>query len=213
VLLRQLEPEVMDTAIEAHDYDTMDHSHVNRIFADDFLAGFTQNEGFILDVGTGSGCIAVTLAHHLKQATVVAVDVSATAIEVAKRNSQKNKVADRIDFRLGDLYSPIKPGEQFDAIVSNPPYIRSEDLATLQADVRDHEPRSALDGGPDGFAVIDRLISGAASFLAPGGWLLFEIGKGQEESALAKLQAAGFKTEQPILDAAGIARVIVGRKA
>ncbi len=134
----------------------------------------------VLDVGTGSGCIAIAIAYRVKTAQMTAIDISADAIAVAKRNAAKHSVADRITFLLGDLYAPLSAEDQFDAIVSNPPYIAEPEWATLPPHIRDHEPRLALDGGPTGFAVYDRLIPGAARHLGPGGHLLLEIGSTQD---------------------------------
>jgi release factor glutamine methyltransferase len=165
----------------------------------------------VVDIGTGSGCVAISLAKHLKTARFVATDVSAAAIELARRNAANNGASDRIDFRLGDLFAPV-PSEQFDAIVSNPPYIPSEQIATLAINVRDHEPRAALDGGPDGLKVIRRLIADAAGHLTPGGWLLFEIGAGQERAVQQLIeQTPSLKAERTIPDGDGIPRVAVAR--
>src|SRR5262249_39607684 len=133
----------------------------------------------ILDVGTGSGCVAITVAARHKGAEVSAIDLSPDALAVARRNAERHRVGDRIRFLEGDLFAPLDAGgERFDFILSNPPYVTTGELATLAPEVRDHDPRLALDGGPDGFAVIERLIAGAADRLADGGWLLFEIGAG-----------------------------------
>jgi release factor glutamine methyltransferase len=166
----------------------------------------------VLDLGAGSGCVAVSLATHLKSARIVATDLSDAAIEIARRNAATNRVSERIDFRLGDLYEPVA-GEQFAAVVSNPPYIPTDDIATLAGNVRDHEPRAALDGGPDGLNVIRRLMADAAGHLTPGGWLLFEIGAGQERAVQQLFeQTPSLKAERTIPDRDGIARVIVARR-
>jgi release factor glutamine methyltransferase len=163
----------------------------------------------VLDVGTGSGCIAVTLAHQHKGARVTAVDVGPEALAVAARNAARHGVADRVRFLEGDLFGPISPGESFDFVVSNPPYIPQAEIARLAREVRDHEPRLALDGGPDGFAVIDRLLAGAAAYLKPGGWLLVEIGTDQKTAALARVAAQpGYQTAKVLDDRAGRPRVL-----
>ncbi len=134
----------------------------------------------VLDIGTGSGCLAVAVARHHKTAQVTAVDISPEALAVASSNAGKNGVGERIRFVQGDLFASLPSGEQFDFILSNPPYIPREDLDKLPAGVRDYEPRVALDGGPDGFAMFDRLVAEAPERLNPGGYLLIEIGSPQE---------------------------------
>jgi release factor glutamine methyltransferase len=115
----------------------------------------------LLDLGTGSGNIAVSIAHQHKGAQVTAVDKSPEALAVATRNAAHGGVAQRVRFLLGDLFEPIPPGERFDFILSNPPYIPQEELSRLPAGVRDYEPHAALDGGPGGFDVFDRLVDQA----------------------------------------------------
>lgn len=165
----------------------------------------------LLDVGTGSGCIAIAIAARNIAAGLVAIDISDEAIAIASRNAAKLGVADRIELRKGDLYSAVRADERFDVIVSNPPYIPSGDIGGLGREVRDHEPRLALDGGADGLAVIDRLISGASERLKPGGWLHLEIGIGQDATVRARLEASTLKFERIVKDADGIARVVTGR--
>lgn len=134
----------------------------------------------VLDLGTGSGCIAISLAHWKKDAHVTATDVSPDALTVAKRNAAKHGVADRMTFLQGDLLAPLAAGSAFDMVVSNPPYIAQSEFAELSPDVRDHEPRIALDGGPDGLAFYRRIAAGVGPFLKPGGSLLLEIGWKQD---------------------------------
>ncbi len=167
----------------------------------------------ILDVGTGSGCVAVAVAARHKTAVLTASDISPEALAVARRNADKFQLGGRIRFLEGDLYAPLEPGEQFDFILSNPPYIPSEVLAGLAPEVRDHEPRLALDGGPTGFAVIDRLIAGAGEHLAPGGYLMFEIGFDQEAAARERVEKQpGYELGNTVHDNAGHPRVIVARR-
>jgi len=139
-----------------------------------------QEEPRVVDVGTGSGCLAVAGAHQLSKARVTAIDISPEALEVARKNAERHKLADRIEFLQGDLLAPLADAPPFDAIISNPPYIPTADLATLEPGVRDHEPALALDGGPDGLDVVRRLIRQAAPLLKPGGHLILEIGTAQE---------------------------------
>lgn len=138
----------------------------------------------VLDIGTGSGNLAIAIAHQKKDAEVTAVDISPRALEVARRNAVKHKVDARIRFLQGDLFSPLSPGERFDLIVSNPPYIPQGELAGLAPGVRDYEPMTALDGGPDGFAVTDRILAEAPDWLAEGGSLMIEIHSLLGEDAL-----------------------------
>lgn len=161
----------------------------------------------IADIGTGTGCVAVALAHRLPKARIVAVDISPEALETARGNATRLGVADRVDFRLGDLLAPLA-GLRPDLIVSNPPYIPTNDIAGLDPGVRDHEPALALDGGPDGLRVIERLAEQALSLLAPGGRLLVEIGAGQEEGARGVLTRAGFMVESVRKDGGGLPRVV-----
>lgn len=166
----------------------------------------------ILDLGTGSGCVAVSLAVRLPSAQLVATDSSIEALAVARRNAESNGVANRIEFRPGDLDAPVA-GDLFSAIASNPPYIPTNDIASLSVDVRDHEPRVALDGGTDGLHVIRRLVAGVPSLLSPGGWLMFEFGAGQEV-AVADLfeQTDDLKLGKIIADGDGIPRVAVAQR-
>jgi release factor glutamine methyltransferase len=140
----------------------------------------------IVDVGTGSGCIAIALAvrlpqARLSQATVYATDVSPAALAVARRNAERHSVSDRVHLLSGDLLAPCPA--PVDLIVSNPPYVAQDEFASLPVSVRDHEPRLALDGGPDGLAVIRRLLAQAPATLRPSGAILIEIGAGQGEVA------------------------------
>jgi release factor glutamine methyltransferase len=173
----------------------------------------SMTEPRIVDVGTGSGAIAVTLAKQHKGAQVTATEISADALAVAERNAEQHGVSDRIRFVQGDLLTPLAPDEQFDLIVSNPPYIPHDELPRLPVGVRDYEPHTALDGGPDGFAVFDRLIEQSPARLAPGGWLILEIGSPQEAEARRRLAAKGYEVGKTILDGSGHPRVLVARPA
>ena len=143
----------------------------------------------VLDLCTGSGAIAIALAKELPAATVVATDVSAAAVAIAKKNAERNGVAARVDVREGDLWKAVA-GERFDLIVANPPYIRSDVIPTLQAEVL-REPRLALDGGADGMAFYDRICADAREHLEPGGALVVEHGFDQAEAVYARFTAAG----------------------
>jgi len=143
----------------------------------------------VCDVGTGSGCIAVSLLHARRDARALALDVSHAALEVASRNAARNGVSDRIDFLVSDCFDALASeehqGARFDLVASNPPYIAEDDLEDLQREVRDHEPRVALTPGGDGLSVIRRLVSESPRHLKPGGHLLMEIGFDQQERVAA----------------------------
>ncbi len=169
-------------------------------------------EPTILDVGTGSGCIAVAVAKHLKTARVTAVDISPEALAVAASNADKHGVGERIRFVQGDLFASLPPGERFDFILGNPPYIPREEIAKLADGVRNYEPHLALDGGVDGFAVFERLIAEAPAHLNPGGYLLIEIGSPQEEPARERIaRHEGYELEKTIRDGSGHPRVLIAR--
>lgn len=171
-----------------------------------------MSEPSILDLGTGSGCLAVALAHQIPGAKVLAIDISADALLVAKGNAEKHGVSERITFLEGDLYSPVPNGEKVDFIVSNPPYIRTAEIETLQREIREHEPRLALDGGEEGFGVFDRIVEQASEHLKPGGYLIIEIGADQEDQAREKITTQGsFELAKTIHDANGLARALQAR--
>lgn len=159
----------------------------------------------ILDIGTGSGAVAVALAHELKNARITATDISLAALKTARRNARTNGVDEKIMFLLGDLFSPLRG--RFDIIVSNPPYIAKEDFHLLPIGVKRYEPPLALVGGADGLAVIKRIIETAPGFLRPGGWLLLEIGAGQRDEVAAFFEEAGFDEPFFCRDYAGHWRV------
>jgi release factor glutamine methyltransferase len=142
-----------------------------------------------VDVGTGSGCLAIACAHQHRAAHFVAIDISAAALEVARRNAAQHGVADRIDFRLGDRLGPVAGEEPFDVIVSNPPYIPTGQIERLEPGVRDYEPRTALDGGPGGLDLVACLIEESGPLLKPGGHLILEIGTDQEQPVRSLIQA------------------------
>jgi release factor glutamine methyltransferase len=161
----------------------------------------------ILDIGTGSGALAVTLAHHLPEAQMTAVDLSPAALEIAKQNAMRNGVAARIRFLQSDLLGALSPEEKFDLIVSNPPYVSITDQPTLSVEVRDHEPALALFAGEDGLNVYRRLIPAAHAVIEPEGSLLLEIGCGQSKSVSELLEQSGFECIEFVLDLQGISRV------
>jgi len=167
----------------------------------------------IADVGTGSGAIAVAIARRLPGGRFVATDVSPAALDVARGNAARHGVSDRIEFVLGDLLADPAAAGPFDLIVSNPPYVREDEFASLPADVRLHEPRIALVAGPTGVEVIERLLPQAVRALAPGGWLLVEFGPAIAAAAEALLAAAPRLAPGPTLrDLAGLPRILQARR-
>lgn len=167
----------------------------------------------LLDLCTGSGCIAIAAAKNLPALKVIATDLSPAALEIARGNAAKLGVAERMAFAQGDLFAALKAGEQFDVIASNPPYIPTADIATLDPDVRDHEPRSALDGGKDGLDLIRRLLDAAGDWLAPGGLMLIEFTPEQAAAIEELVQANPAWTDLRILrDLGHQARVVSVRK-
>ncbi|HEV2215907.1 MAG TPA: peptide chain release factor N(5)-glutamine methyltransferase, partial [Terracidiphilus sp.] len=164
----------------------------------------------ILDVGTGSGAIAVAVAKHCRAARVTATDISATALDLAKENAERSKVD--IRFLQGDLLAPFA-GEAFDLIASNPPYVAEGDHESLAVEVRDFEPAQALFAGHDGLEVYRRLIPAAFSALVHGGSLALEIGYGQADAVRALMRDSGFTSIEIAPDLQGISRVAVARRS
>jgi release factor glutamine methyltransferase len=172
-------------------------------------------EPLLLDLGTGSGCLAIAAAREIPGALVVATDIESAALEVARGNALRHGLSERITFLRGDLFAPLagrRWERGFDVILSNPPYVPEADWKGLEPEVREHEPKGALTPGADGLAIHRRLAVGAASWLRPGGMLLAEIGAGQGETAGA-LYAPPAPLELVAIepDLAGIPRVIVAR--
>jgi len=167
----------------------------------------------IVDVGTGSGAIAVAVAKHLPRATLAATDTSPAALAVARANAERHDVADRIEFVEADLLADPRLDGPWDVVVSNPPYVRDDEFAALPRDVRDHEPRAALVAGPTGVEVVARLAAEAAARLVPGGWLLVEIGPSTASAAEAVLAAQpGLEPGPTLKDMAGLPRIVQARR-
>jgi len=165
----------------------------------------------ILDIGTGSGCIAVSLAYYIKDSRITAVDISEEALEIARVNAVINGVGDRVTFLKSDIFSCLeKSRDRFDIIVSNPPYIPTGDISGLQAEVRDYEPSIALDGGCDGLDFYRAVIKEAPAFLEPGGFLAFEVGYNQA-GAVSAMMDVGFSNIQVYKDLSGIDRVVAAQ--
>lgn len=162
-----------------------------------------------LDFGTGSGCLAIALAVNCPAARLVAVDVSADAISVARTNAARHGLGQRIQFLEGDGFAAVPKDARFDLIVSNPPYIPSDEISGLEPEVRDFDPRLALDGGPDGLAFYRRLAGEGGAFLRAGGRLMAEFGDGQAEQAAGVFSAHNWIVERIEPDYAGRARCLV----
>jgi release factor glutamine methyltransferase len=162
-----------------------------------------------VDVGTGSGAIALACARRHKSLRMIATDLSTEALEIARRNAMKHDLSERVEFRQGDLIEPVGDDGPFDAILSNPPYIPTAAIPTLEPGVRDYEPHLALDGGHDGLRVVARLIQQALPLLKPGGSLILEIGTAQEAAVRAMLEERPeWELAPTIRDAANHPRVV-----
>lgn len=166
----------------------------------------------ILDLCCGSGCITCAIGHEMPATRLVAIDISANALDVCRRNIAATKLISRVICMQADALSspPLGIGD-FDMIVSNPPYIPSEEIKTLDSSVKDFEPVWALDGGADGMKFYKAIIKYWKSLLRPGGYLLFEVGEGQAQPVSEMLQAAGFSYTDTRKDTLGIDRVVFGR--
>ncbi|MGB6877219.1 MAG: peptide chain release factor N(5)-glutamine methyltransferase [Candidatus Acidiferrales bacterium] len=168
----------------------------------------------IADIGTGSGCIAVALAHELPGAEILATDISSAALEIARRNAERHSVSERIRFVECDLLdAAAAEGRRFDLIVSNPPYVAQAEASQLPKEVREHEPSQALFGGATGTEIYARLIAEAAQHLRSGGLLVLEIGYGALEGIRPIFDNASWKEIRVTNDLAGIPRVISAERA
>ncbi|ANC92457.1 peptide chain release factor N(5)-glutamine methyltransferase [Azospirillum humicireducens] len=165
----------------------------------------------LIDFGTGTGCILLALLSELPNATGLGVDLSPLAVEGAAGNAERNGLADRARFQTGDWAKGI--GDRFDIVVSNPPYIPSADIATLEPEVRQHDPLRALDGGPDGLEPYRILAADLSRLLVPGGLAAFEVGQGQAEDVAALVEAQGLGETAILCDLGGVKRCVRARKA
>jgi len=174
------------------------------------LAG--RPDPVIADLGTGSGAIACALARALPRAAVLAVEMEAGALAVASRNVRDLGLSARVRLLAGDLFAPLGSlSAGLDLVVANPPYLPSAVIASLPPEVSRHEPRAALDGGPDGLGVIRRIVAGAPPVLKPGGWLLMEIGEEQAGPLASLMAAEGFSGIRARRDLNRVERYIGGR--
>lgn len=166
----------------------------------------------ILDVGTGSGCIVISLLHELKNARAIATDISPNALEVARRNAHRHNVSDRVTFTQSDSLAPLTQSAAFSLIVSNPPYVPARDIATLQREVRDHEPLTALASGADGLDHIRALLRETPRVLHHSGYFIFEIGFGQGDAIEQLVDRAIWHLLAVRKDLQGIPRTVVLQK-
>ena len=165
----------------------------------------------VLDIGTGSGCIACMIAKNAPQAEVLGVDISSDALQVALENAQKLDLIKKVVFRKSDLFSALREGEKFDVVVSNPPYISEDDYKNLDSTVRDFEPKSALLAKENGLEFSKKIIKQAAKYVNYGGYIAFECGMGQAREICTLLERNGFQVSDVIKDLAGIERVVAAR--
>lgn len=164
----------------------------------------------IAEVGAGSGAVSVALAVELPRVTIYATEISAAAAKVARANSEKHQVSEKVSVLIGDMLEPVAAlGPTFDAVVSNPPYIPSGEIDGLEPEVRDYEPRQALDGGPDGLAAYRRLFPDSLGLLRGGGFVAVEVGMGQAEAVRRIAANAGFGKLRIARDLASVERVVV----
>ena len=173
----------------------------------------------ILDMCTGSGCILLSLLLEIPGSTGTGADISSEALKVAKKNAENLNVSDRAVFVQSNLFSDIyfskkdgKEGQVYDILVSNPPYIPTEEIDGLMEEVRLHDPRIALDGMADGLAFYRTITEQAGDFLKPGGWLMYEIGCSQGQDVKEIMENAGFVNTRIIQDLCGLDRVVLGQK-
>jgi len=184
-----------------------------EILVEAAIKQFREQEQFkFLEVGVGSGCISVSILANLPRATALGSDVSYKALVVAGNNAEANRVSDRLELQISNVYESVDDRE-FDLIVSNPPYVAESDLATLQREVRDFEPRTALSGGPDGLDIVRRIIAGAPKLLKPNGMLMMEVGWDQSERVSKIFDAGGWKSIEMLPDLQGIPRIVVAKMA
>lgn len=161
----------------------------------------------ICEIGVGSGCISITILHYAETVRAIGLDVSEKALNVARINSETHRVSERLDLKTSDVFA-VLIDEKFDLIVSNPPYISSADIESLQDEVRDYEPLTALTDGKDGLSIVEKIIFGAPKFLKEGGFLLMEIGFGQSEKVAIMFSEKVWRDVEILPDLQGIPRTV-----
>ncbi len=214
------------TSFQGHEIGVSRHALVPRpeteLLAElgcEFLRATQAPTPTALDFGTGTGCIAITLAAKCPGASITALDLSPDALALARQNALKNLVAERIQFCLGDGFCALKSAaainvspRQFDLIISNPPYIASAEIETLEPEVKDFDPRAALDGGPDGLGFYRRLAAEAPEFLRPGGKIMVEFGDGQADAIKTIFENGKWIVESIQEDYSQRARILIASR-
>jgi len=192
--------------IPRHDTETL------VAYAIDLLA--TLETPYVLDIGTGSGAIILSILKALKGAQGVAIDISVEALNVARQNAEQLNISSRVVFRESDIFSGMTLQEKqvFDLIISNPPYIPLDDKETLQREITEYEPESALYGGTDGLSFYRKIIPEAKAYLKSGGWLMFEAGHDQAPAVETLLRQCDYEKVSHFNDLRGVSRFIIGRK-
>lgn len=211
LMVEQAVKRVLSYELRVKDYDEGIHSHNSKLITQNSI----QNSQLrILDLCTGSGCIALALAKAFPDGHVIGTDISEAALGYAKRNAELNKI-NIVAFFRGHLFEPLNsldgPAPMFDLIISNPPYIKTGDIKTLQPEIRDWEPFGALDGGADGLNFYREIISQAGKFLKTNGILMLELGAGCADDTADMMKEAGYLNIGLHKDYAGIERIIQGR--
>lgn len=161
----------------------------------------------ICEVGVGSGCISTAILHNIETARAIGLDISDEALQIARKNSETHKVSERLELKISDVFAALTD-EKFDLIVSNPPYISSADIESLQDEVRDYEPLTALTDGRDGLSIVEKIVFGAPKFLKDGGFLLMEIGFGQSAKVAEMFSAKVWRGAAILPDWQGIPRIV-----
>ncbi len=178
----------------------------------EFLRGDDAAAGPVLDLCTGSGCVALALAKSLREREIMATDVSTEALELAAENAEKLSLSDRIEFREGSLFEAVGAGATFAAIVSNPPYIPDHEWADVEPNVKDHEPELALRGGADGLEVVRPIVEGAGKHLASGGLLAIEVAASTTDVTAKLFAQHGYERVRVLKDFEGFERVVCGAR-
>lgn len=167
----------------------------------------------VMEIGTGSGAVAVSILHDKQQATIIATDIDVPALGMASLNAREAHVGGAFHCVASDIFSAIRPGEKFDVICSNPPYIPTQDIPALEPEITEFEPIRALDGGPDGLDVIRRIARDARNYLKDQGAIIMEVGDGQADSVADILsELCGCRTIRKFLDLSGKQRVVKGKR-
>jgi release factor glutamine methyltransferase len=177
-----------------------------------FVGAYTAPHSNVFDVGTGTGCIAIAIAANAPTARIRAVDISPSALALARDNAARHNVATQIEFVEGDAFSALGVGEQFDLIVSNPPYLASEEIKSLEPEVREFDPMLALDGGLDGLEFHRRIARGAPAFLRKGGKLMLEFADGQAEDVKKVFITENWVVDEIVADYSSRPRILIARR-